>query len=61
VRLATLYVLISTTRAALNTRQKGTKATGFLKFLKADKTGAYALKKLRELVEEGELGGRSAS
>jgi hypothetical protein len=34
VRLSTLYVPISTTRAALNTQQRGAKAAGFLKFLK---------------------------
>jgi len=39
VRLATLYAPISTTRAALNTRQKGQRAevAGFLKFLKGGK------------------------
>ena len=48
VRLATLYVPISTTRAALNTRQRGAKATGFLKFLEGGKGRGRHLKEAEE-------------
>jgi hypothetical protein len=61
VRLATLYAPTSTTCAALHTRRREAEASGFLKFLedKAEKAGAEVLKKLKELVEEGEVRGMS--